>query len=81
LRYPHFESFYLMNQQGVQITSNIVNPAYRELISSEGRNVFRGTKPYFRVVIDSGHVLAADMNMKDFTQRSRHEATSVGVGR
>jgi len=108
--YPHFELFYLMNRQGVQVTSNIVNPAYRELISSQGQNVFRGSKPYFREVIDSGepyisdiylstatrglcltvsvpigsgpisgHVLAADMNMKDFTQRSRNEERSVGA--
>ncbi len=49
-QYPFFELFYLMDRYGYQVTMNIVNPKYRDKISTAGKGVNRSFKKYFSEV-------------------------------
>ncbi len=49
-QYPFFELFYLMDRYGSQVTMNIVNPKYRDKISTAGKGVDRSLKKYFSEV-------------------------------
>jgi methyl-accepting chemotaxis protein len=46
-RYPWFELLYLMDADGTQVSSNMVNPAYAATVSSEGKGRSWREKPYF----------------------------------
>jgi len=48
-RYPWFELLYLMDSNGTQVSSNLVNPAYAATVSSEGKGRSWREKPYFSV--------------------------------
>jgi hypothetical protein len=48
--YPFFELFYVMDRYGFQSTMNIVNPKYRDKISTAGKGVSRSFKKYFSEV-------------------------------
>ena len=60
-RHPWAELFYLMDASGVQVSSNLVNPRYADLMSTDGKGVQRADKPYFRVVSDSGKPFISDI--------------------
>lgn len=45
--YPFFELFYVIDRYGFQTTMNIVNPKYRDKISTGGKGVHRSFKKYF----------------------------------
>jgi len=46
-KYPHFSLLYVMDQKGIQLYNNVVNPKYARNFDSGGKNMDRSDRPYF----------------------------------
>jgi methyl-accepting chemotaxis protein len=58
--HPYFELFYLMDSGGRQISSNVVHPRYRGVISDAGFGADRAGKEYFAAVRRTGGPYVSD---------------------
>jgi methyl-accepting chemotaxis protein len=68
-RYPWFELLYLMNASGLQVSSNVVNPAYASRITTEGRGKSWREKPYFFVPAKSSASYISDIYLSVASKR------------
>ena len=57
-RYPYIELLYVMNEKGIQINNNVVNPDFKDLIDSGGIGEDRGSRSYCRKILggDSSYI-------------------------
>jgi methyl-accepting chemotaxis protein len=60
---PWFELLYLMDPNGTQVSSNVVNPAYASMVSSEGRGKSWRDRPYFSVPAGTGRGYISEIYM------------------
>lgn len=56
--YPYFELFYIINEKGLQITNNIVNPKVEYFVAQGKKGSDRSDKPYFRKAVEEGSYLS-----------------------
>lgn len=68
-RYPWFELLYLMDASGIQVSANVVNPAYASIVSSEGRGKSWREKPYFSVPARSSVSYISDIYLSVASKR------------
>lgn len=66
-QYPFFELFYLMDRYGYQVTMNIVNPKYRDKISTAGKGVNRSFKKYFSEVRETNRSFISEAYLSTAT--------------
>ncbi len=66
-QYPFFELFYLMDRHGYQTTVNIVNPKYRDKISTAGKGVNRSFKKYFSEVKETSRSCTSEAYLSTAT--------------
>lgn len=56
--HPYIELLYVMSDSGKQITPNIVNPKYSDIISTEGLGEDRSNRPYVSTLTSAEHYLS-----------------------
>jgi hypothetical protein len=52
--YPYFELFYIMNEKGVQISNNVINPKISYRIKAGKKGADRSEKSYFKQAMKDG---------------------------
>ena len=52
--YPYFELFYIMNERGVQISNNVINPKISYRIKAGKKGADRSEKSYFKQAMKDG---------------------------
>jgi hypothetical protein len=52
--YPYFELFYIMNEKGIQISNNVINPKTKYHIKAGKKGADRSEKAYFKQAIKDG---------------------------
>ena len=52
--YPYFELFYIMNEKGIQISNNVINPKTKYHIKAGKKGADRSEKPYFKHAMKDG---------------------------
>ncbi len=56
--YPYFELFYIMNEKGLQITNNIVNPKVDYFVAQGKKGTDRSEKLYFKKALEEGSYIS-----------------------
>lgn len=63
-----FSLLYVMDRSGIQVSSNVVAPAYQGLISAEGKGADRSSRPYFQNALRSSGVVLTEIYLSTASQ-------------
>ncbi|ADC90148.1 CBS domain containing protein [Thermocrinis albus DSM 14484] len=53
-KFPYFELFYIMNEKGLQISNNVVNPKANYVVKTGKKGADRSQKIYFKKAMEEG---------------------------